>query len=85
MVGPRVTGQYIGYLFFVTGNSVNYTYFKMEMDGTLLLQVKILTNSLQKEALRFGYSCGNKYTFISVKVLCIKDPIDLCDHSIFTQ
>ena len=60
-------------------------YFRMDMDRNLLLQVKSLTNSLQKEALLSGYSCGDIYMFSSVKVLGIKYPIGLCNKSIVTQ
>ena len=69
----------------MSGNSVNHMYFMMYTDRNLLPKINSLNNSLQKEATRSGYSCGNIYMFISVKILGLKYPIDLCDQSIVTQ
>ena len=84
LVGTRVTVQASGSLCFMAGNSVNNMYFRMDTDRKLLPQVESLTNSLHKEDLQSGYSCGNIYTFTSVKVLGLKDIIDFCNRSIFT-
>ena len=85
LVGPRVTGQASDYICCAAGNSLKHMYFRMDTDRNLFPQVNFLNNSLNKQALIYGYTCGYIYTLISLKLLGLKDNIDLCDQSIFTQ
>ena len=52
------------------------------MDINLLPQVKSLTNTRQKEALRSDYLYEHIFTFVSVKIIGLKYPIDLINDKL---
>ena len=52
------------------------------MDMNLLPQVKSLTNNRQKEALRSYYLYGHIFTFVSVKIIGLKCPIELINDKL---
>ena len=73
MIGKRITGQASGSLYCAADNSVNHTYHRKDMGKSLIPQLRSIINSLQNEALQSGYSCGDIYMYLTMKVLRLQD------------
>ena len=85
IIGPRHSFQSSGSLISDPDYVAKHQYYRSSMDSKILPYVKSNVNILQEEAISETYTSGESLMTLYKYILKIRNPKDICEHTIITQ